>query len=567
MCNMRQFGVLIISACLFAEILSSQQILYTHTSPVPSPDYGKIVLGPGDFTGDGIPDYCVSNPNFFGSAQGRIYCYSGATFQLFAVIDRPIGDAGFGVAIGPGGDRNGDGRRDLLVTSGQATRIYDVATQSIIAVMPPYIAGGPGSRSALIGDVDGDGFEDFAFGGSFSSPYLGAVQVRRNNGTLIYTIPGTQPGYYFGSTIAALGDIDGDGAGDFAVGAPNDIQALPFFNSNVYVHSGATGSLITTIVGTGPASRFGAGLTTTGDVDGDGKKDLVVFAPGGPSSGIPNANGIYGQASVISTQTFQTLAVYDCESNATCFTSVNPWSIVTRDPLFNFASDIDGDGYPEFGICRLQGSYTGFELISTRTGEIIFQPPPPFPIGSPAYFGNEASEIGDLNGDGVSELILAGYLTPFSAAPGKAYVVSAQAAGVEFFGTSLPSAAGPGPRIGALGSTALGDELTLNISGIDPYVEAVLFGSLSSTMFGGAALPIDFSSSGILNYPLLVAPDVLVPLGTIPGVGSSGWASTTVSIPTVGSLQGSTFFGQWFAVQPSGGSVGVLSRGMRFTFL
>ncbi len=88
----------------------------------------------------------------------------------------------------------------------------------------------------------------------------------------------------FGTSVAGLGDLDGDGIGEFAAGAPG--------TNRVYVMSGADQSVIHTLQDpyafTG--KRFGYSVRGVGDMNGDGIEEIAVGAPGN-IWGIPSACG------------------------------------------------------------------------------------------------------------------------------------------------------------------------------------------------------------------------------------------------------------------------------------
>lgn len=77
----------------------------------------------------------------------------------------------------------------------------------------------PGAKSvASAGDVDGDGVPDFAIATKGLGATLGRVDVRSGrSGDLVWTAPGATPGDGFGASLAALGDIDGDGRDEIVV--------------------------------------------------------------------------------------------------------------------------------------------------------------------------------------------------------------------------------------------------------------------------------------------------------------------------------------------------------------
>jgi hypothetical protein len=78
----------------------------------------------------------------------------------------------------------------------------------------------------------------------------------------------------YGKAMAGIGDYDGDGRADFAVGAPDDNGGA----GRVVVYSGRTFAAITTFTGAA-GSHFGTSIAPFGDYDGDGKADFAVGAP------------------------------------------------------------------------------------------------------------------------------------------------------------------------------------------------------------------------------------------------------------------------------------------------
>jgi hypothetical protein len=137
------------------------------------------------------------------------------------------------------------------------------------------------------GDVDGDGVEDLLVG-SPSDDYLigsgttGRVDIWYGGGSLSSAPDATIPSPYadgeprFGASIAVM-DVDADGRGDVVVGAPfadGEVGAVHLFAST-------PGDLVPagTWAGVSPGERFGSVLAAAGDLDGNGRGDLVVGAP------------------------------------------------------------------------------------------------------------------------------------------------------------------------------------------------------------------------------------------------------------------------------------------------
>jgi hypothetical protein len=101
--------------------------------------------------------------------------------------------------------------------------------------------------------------------------------------------------------MTEIGDWDGDRKNDFAIAAhlANVVQTSPSGNpvvvpeaGSVFVHSGATGTLLHQLDGTSESANFGMGLATIGDLDGDGKRELLIGAPGTDHASRGNAGQV-----------------------------------------------------------------------------------------------------------------------------------------------------------------------------------------------------------------------------------------------------------------------------------
>ena len=306
-------------------------------------------------------------------------------------------------SLGPNGsaDWNGDGVSDLLMGSYQKLDVpspNDRAVGSATLVLSPWdwsqprlrmqdqihlrIEGEGGDRFgrsvAWIGDLDGDGRDDFAVGdirgpkvddawtqrgrvyvflsGDADTGLSGAEKSARAPASPSVVIDGQSNGHRLGHSIAGVGDIDGDGKVDVLLGAPGSLD-LPDFTGRAYVVSGAKllageatlGEAIWTGEGDEPLDGFGFSGTYLGpgafavgaaemtldaskglapekslefngpgyvrvvsgengqriagkddgemfgfalgaaDIDGDGKNELLVGAPGWSDQGAPRA--------------------------------------------------------------------------------------------------------------------------------------------------------------------------------------------------------------------------------------------------------------------------------------
>ena len=158
-----------------------------------------------------------------------------------------------------------------------------------------------GSSLASVGDLDGDGIGDLAvgaWGDDTGGNYRGAVHVLFLNadGTAASTTkiahqtgggPTLADDDRFGSSVASLGDLDGDGIGDLAVGAWGDDTGGSYRGAVhvLFLNADGTAASTTNIAhqtGGGPTladfDRFGSSVASVGDLDGDGIGDLAVGA-------------------------------------------------------------------------------------------------------------------------------------------------------------------------------------------------------------------------------------------------------------------------------------------------
>jgi len=153
-----------------------------------------------------------------------------------------------------------------------------------------------GSAGTSLGDIDGDGIVDIAIG-SVDSDSNGAIYILHMNadGTVkdykklasgLNGVPELGAGAEF-NVVASLGDIDGDGISDIAVGAPGTIGAGANRGAVYIMRLNADGTVksSTTINDAGSwgtsgnySDRFGDDVYALGDIDGDGVADLVVMS-------------------------------------------------------------------------------------------------------------------------------------------------------------------------------------------------------------------------------------------------------------------------------------------------
>jgi hypothetical protein len=134
-----------------------------------------------------------------------------------------------------------------------------------------------------LGDVDGDGCADYALGAWYHD-YVNVYSGK--SGALLSSMHGVAS-EAFGYAIADAGDVDGDGAHDLAIGAPKGPNYWSF--GRVQVVSLVSGQTLATFTGDAPGDEFGSALAGDVDLDDDGVADLLVGAPKSAGSGYVRA--------------------------------------------------------------------------------------------------------------------------------------------------------------------------------------------------------------------------------------------------------------------------------------
>lgn len=337
-----------------------------------------------------IQDFIASG----GSAPPKLRQYTG---------NKANGRLGFVVANA--GDINNDGVNDILVTAPDATVtapqggqvfIYSGANGAQLFYKVGHVANERfGYSAAGIGDVNNDGHDDVAIGAWGNNQaganagkvyvYSGATQ------TLLYTLVGQAANDRFGFALAGLGDVNGDGRPDFAVGAWGH-DAAGENAGRVYIHSGTNGATLRTIDGLSSGERFGYAVAGPGDVTGDGVADVLIGAPWAFNQAGQQAGRAYVYHANSGTQ-YQVR--YGETANAMFGRSV-AW-----------VGDVNADGRNDYAIGAFrnnQGGYeTGKAYVYSGTGPLLFSK-----TGAAIRhrFGLGISGIGDINQDGKADFAI-----------------------------------------------------------------------------------------------------------------------------------------------------------------
>jgi hypothetical protein len=239
----------------------------------------------------GVPD---DNTN--GVGAGRIDVRRATTGELlYSAYGHAAGDH-FGIGVAKG-DVNGDGRPDYLFVGADQSgnggpgyvEIVDPFTGIFFQHVDGAVAGARfGASIEMLGDFDGDGVNEYAVGAPDEDDgavvQAGAVHILSGvNNAELEVVRGGSTGAHCGAVIHALGDVDGDTIDDFAVGAPGD---LGMGSVTVYSETRPP-AMIWTAPGVNPNEDFGAVIEVLKDVDGDLIDDILVGAPAIDDASLP----------------------------------------------------------------------------------------------------------------------------------------------------------------------------------------------------------------------------------------------------------------------------------------
>ena len=335
------------------------------------------------------------------------------------IINKWAGEAAgdqFGWTARVAGDVDGDGVSDFIATAPThkqgAGKIYIYSSRT--GKLLHSITGGPGFRlgnSAVgVGDINLDGVPDFVAGAPSANGRGAAIVYSGRDAKVIHHLDGNTSGGQFGYEVSELGDVDDDGVPDFLVGELAGTGMVPL-SGRAIAYSGKSAKVLFELKGEAANDGFGnaAAAVKTGE-------QHFLLAIGAQNAGPSNHGRVY---------------VYDVRNNKTTlkFTIEGDSNSVNLGQMFiSFPGDLDRDGTPDVYASDFSdnsGAPGGGKVVvhSGATGKELLAI-----LGSIAGegLGTSPSDAGDVNGDGIGDLVIGAWQNREGAqSGGKVYLYSA----------------------------------------------------------------------------------------------------------------------------------------------
>lgn len=274
--------------------------------------FGAVVAGAGDVNADGHADIIVGAKAFAAAgssgAHGAAFVYSGIDGALLYRFDGIGLLDEFGAAVAGAGDVNADGYADLIIGAPRAfsngipqagsVYVYSGADGSLL-----HEYGGGSIFEFLgwavtgVGDVDHDGSDDFLFGSpgvtTQGQGLTGAAFLCSGaSGALMQRFDGEEDGDSFAFSMTSAGDFDADGTADLLIGAITACPDDQLYAGSAYVYSGSDGTLLRRFDGEQANAQLGAALASVGDLNQDGRSEIILGIPFASPGGSPFAGSV-----------------------------------------------------------------------------------------------------------------------------------------------------------------------------------------------------------------------------------------------------------------------------------
>ncbi len=345
------------------------------------------------------------------------------TLRLIGTVTGEVARDQFGIAVGGGGDVNNDGFDDFLVGANANDDGGDAAGKAYLYLGGPTfdmipdltVIGGAvdflGNAVDIVPDVNNDGYDDILIGVSFNSD----IAARAGKTFLLYggdppdntpdiTTYGTAASDYFGHSVTGAGDLNGDGFGDWAIGAYRADEGAQENIGKVYVYFGGNPPddiANLTIIGNADGERFGYAVAGAGRFNNDAYDDLIVGAysyDSGTDLNLGRAYVYYGGNPMDNT----------------------PDLILTGENAFDFfgttiagGKDLNGDSYDDVIVGATGVDYSG-HLDAGKCYVFLGGNPPDNAVdfsfapqrSNSDLFGSAVDVVADLDGDSYDDFVI-----------------------------------------------------------------------------------------------------------------------------------------------------------------
>ncbi|MDF1721672.1 MAG: hypothetical protein P1U65_13430 [Minwuia sp.] len=394
---------------------------------------------------------------------------AGITSAEGFVFANDINRQDFGSAISGAGDVNGDGIDDLLIGSyrgngtGEAFVLFGDPALDFVQIEDGTLAANSrgidiqagnvnenadfGQVVQAIGDINGDGFTDFAVSApalfnDFYAGYGGVavifgdangltqnIDVDNLDGSNGFAINPSSYDFGFdslGRSIAGAGDFNGDGIDDLAFSAVADGEGkvvVLFGSANGFPADVETdaiagqegGDLGLVITGGATGTQFGADIDFVGDFDGDGLDDLVIGEPLAAQGG--NAFVVFGSENLSGNVQLGNLTAGD----AGAITISSGYAGDRVGGAVSRAGDINNDGFDDVVVGAVGADYGSTEIgaahvifgsgaaQSVDASQLAIDGISGFTIFGNQIDSNLGTDVaggGDLNGDGIADIVI-----------------------------------------------------------------------------------------------------------------------------------------------------------------
>ncbi|MFA6475191.1 MAG: hypothetical protein WCV88_03205 [Patescibacteria group bacterium] len=413
---------------------------------------GTAVANVGDLNADGYQDMIVSAPSAGTNSEGAVYIIYGQAARIDEIVfpDQPTitgetaGDK-LGEQLGGLGDINGDGFDDFAVVSnyhdssnsnpgtiyivyGQISHITNQSVKNFPRFYGENSKDGAGAAVQGVGDMDGDGYDDFAIGATWRSSRSGGVYLVYGQAASFsttedlgdYTLLSGDSYDYTGSAIAA-GDVTNDGVSDIIVtahrhdGSTRDAGYVYIVPGQTTHYTNQALDNFSNIAGQTRNEKIGDSLAV-GDVTGDGYNDIVIGAPASDADA-SNAGRVYimsGASSLPESQSINSGIIL-----TTAFADDALGTAVT------VLKDLNHDGIDDLLLgapSNLDNQAGRAFLVLGSTSLTSHNVTDDYPFTGEAEADLAAAKVAavDFNGDGASEIVVAA--SQYNSGNGKVYI-------------------------------------------------------------------------------------------------------------------------------------------------